>query len=288
MGLHHRIHELSAAREGGIVAAAEAVFIVHVWNVERSRKLIGFHTIFGFGGHRLRLSPDGSCCYTGSYTKRQVACYAVADGSETWVSDHIGQVQRVRLSHDGGRLYCSLDSRSTVVLDSTTGAAVARLRGVWDVHDSPWGALRLVEREDLALEADDGKRLWTLQRSSFAVLAVAMSETAVCICEAGGMLRMVGIASPTSGWTYHTPKGTHVLRVWYDSGANAFIGVNDAYEHGGPSSLLRFDARTREPQTVCSLPRADYEFVPALGYLVSTNGDVIDATTGQFLEPLQF
>jgi len=87
------VHELSSARHKPIIAAAASKRAVAIWNGETGERLTEMDTVYGFGGGRLALSPDGTCCVAADYSKFGVACYAALDGRVRWHRRDVRHVQ---------------------------------------------------------------------------------------------------------------------------------------------------------------------------------------------------
>jgi len=282
------IRQLAASFSGSHIAAGEFEGTVHVWDLATAKLTTAFPTILDFGGTRLAITGDGRCCLTAAYHVEGLAAYAANDGTELWRRRDLKKAQAVRLSIDDRRIYCSFDRKACHVLNRESGKTIRTLPGVRDVWESPYEPLMLLEKRTLVLQALDGKKVASIGRESFAVLRVAFAPGLVCVGESGGPLRCLSTYTGQEVWRY-SQRGRHVVELAYAEAAKAFVGVSWAYEHGGPSRLLRFGQESGQASEVSELRHTeDRTFCQRGSRLLSSDGSVVDSATGRSEPNLPF
>jgi hypothetical protein len=139
---------MAAARNVARLAAACVERTVQIWDVDKCQRLSEFDSVFGFGGNRVALSPNGDICAAAGWTKGKrggVAAYDALTGCPIWHRADIRQTQFVRFSCAGDIVGCGVEVGRFQRLDPRTGATVDTLTGVKKIFDSPFSNLLLLE-----------------------------------------------------------------------------------------------------------------------------------------------
>jgi hypothetical protein len=229
--------EAVAARCAPIVAAAshsgnypEVKGTVQIWNWRTGERLSEFPTVFD-GLRRQALSPDGELYVAANWRKGMgggIACYRRQTGERVWHRPELSQVQGIRFSAKGDRLWCRVEERPVHSLDAETGSILATLRGVDDVVESPVSDVALRSRKnDRYLIV--GRETWEIEREKFSMSDAAFSSDACCLAEFTGSVRCVGFESTKERWRYVPPQGFHIIRLSYQSD-QFFYGLLFGYQ----------------------------------------------------------
>jgi hypothetical protein len=243
-----------------------------------------------FGGRRMAISNDGQTLIAGAYRFHGIAAYSGGTGAELWRRKDLKNVQRIHFNGDDSRVFCSFDSGPCESLNTQTGKSGKSLRGVRECVESPFAAVRFLERSrdrDYAIAGPEGP-IATIPRCSFAVLSVAFSKSHVCVSEAGGPVRALDLSSGSELWKHRPVKGTHFLRVAFVERADTFVGVTWPFERGGTMCLQRF-----EPDGSATV-LGEIETAPALAFasrgeaLITAAGPVYDTVSGRQIGSMPF
>src|SRR5689334_2488504 len=132
------IRHLAAASMTERIAAARFEREVAIWDLSTRQRTSAFDTVLDFGGRRLALTPDGSRCIAGAYSRRGIACYNASNGGLVWRRPDLTGVQYISVSPDGKRVFCGFGTGPCVVLDVESGETLERWRGVRRVIGSPF------------------------------------------------------------------------------------------------------------------------------------------------------
>jgi outer membrane protein assembly factor BamB len=274
------IRYLATSLSGSTLAAGEFERKVHVWDLAAANHLASFDTILSAGGTRLAITGDGKVCIAAAYYLEGVAAYSTT-GTEVWRRKDLTKAQKIKVSLDDHRVYCSFDEKSCQVLNRDSGKTIKAWPGVRNVWESPYEAVMLIEKRTLELQTPDEKKVATLPRETFAVLHVAFAPSLVCVSESTGPLRCLSTKTGKEIWRY-AQQGQHFLKLAFAEGANAFVGVCWPYERGGSFRLLRFEPEPGEVSDVADLgPSGNFSFCKRGSRLISSDGSVIDSVTGQ-------
>jgi WD40 repeat protein len=287
------IRHLYAPYDGPRVVGAEFEVTVYVWDLAARRRVSTFATALDYGGYRLAINPRGDLCAVASYNLGGLACYAADTGEVVCIRDDLEKLQRVAYSPDGSRLYCGAERGPLVVLDAETGADIDRYRAADKAFCSPFEPVELLSKRGkspLELRVVGGKRLATLERTTFAILDVAFGPDRLCMTESGGPVRCLGTENGDELWRYTPRAGRHVLRLGYAVTAAAFIGVEWPYAKGGVKRLLRFDPGSGRATLVATVekPCAKEVFCSRGSALLTTEGELIDVVTGAAKRAFRF
>jgi len=78
------IRQLATSFSGSVIAAGEFERTVHIWDLDTKKHLATFVTILDFGGVRLAITGDDTCCFAAAYHREGVAAYSASAGNEIW------------------------------------------------------------------------------------------------------------------------------------------------------------------------------------------------------------
>ena len=279
------IRHLYAPYDGPRVVGGEHEGTVYVWDLAARRRVSTFGTALDFGGNRLAINPRGDLCAVASYHLGGLACYVADTGEVVSVRDDLKKLHKVAYSPDGSRLYCTAERGPLVVLDAETGTDLARYPSTDNVFCSPFQSVELLSKRrqgPVELREVAGRRLATIERTTFAILDVAFGPDRLCLSESGGPVRCLGTEGGEELWRYTPRPGRHALRLGYSPAAAAFFGVEWPYEKGGAKRLLRLDPGSGKATTVLTVqkPSAKEVFCSRGAALLTTEGELIDVTTG--------
>lgn len=282
------IRHLATSWTAGVIAAAEFEHTVHLYDLSARERLRTIETTLDFGGRRLAISKDGRTLIAGAYHVHGIAAYSVETGAELWRRKDLKKVQHINFNGDDSRVLCCFDSGPCESLNAQTGKSGKALRGVRNCLESPYAAVRFLERaRDYAI-ADFEAPIATIPRVSFAALSVAFSKSLLCVSEAGGPVRALDLSSGSELWRHTPAKGTHFLRVAFAETADAFVGVSWPFEHGGTMVLRRFEPDGKTTALAEIGTTAEMEFASRGEQLITSAGPIYEAVSGRQIGSLPF
>ncbi len=248
-----------------------------VWNWRTGERMSEFPTVFD-GMNRHAMSPSGEFYVTANWRKGKnggVACYNTRTGSKIWHRQDLRQVQGIRFSADGCKVWCRVDARPVHCLDSGSGISLGTIRNVDDVVESPYSDLALHSRRraDYFLVGDTTK---TIPRITLGSMSdAAFNSDALCLAEYSGPVRCIDCETGHERWRYSPPKGFHVIKVSYQSD-HSFYGLLFGYEVP-ETALIRFSPDHATCTEICR-----YSVLRRCGGVRYSGGDFGD---GAFLTP---
>jgi hypothetical protein len=293
--------EAVAARSAPIVSVASYTGIdpifrgaAQIWNWSSGERLSEFTTVFdGFGRHSI--SPNGELYVCANWRKGKnggVACYNTSSGEKIWHRQDLRQVQGIRFSANGHKVYCRVEARPVNCLDSGSGISLGNIRTVDDVVDSPYADLALHSRRR-ANYTLVGDKTRSIPRIMPAMSDAAFSRESLCLAEYSGFVRCMDCETGNERWRYLPPKGFHVIRLSYQAD-QCFYGLLFGYEipetalirlspdHGSCTEIGRY-SRARK----CGGVRyANGDFGD--GVFVTAEGAVVSLVDGQVIKHLPF
>jgi hypothetical protein len=285
------IRHIATTLNGDNVAVAEVDTSVYVWNLANNSEITQFQTILDNGGNRLAITTDGRNCIAGAYHIHGIASYCVANRTEEWSRSDLKKVQRIRVSLDDERVFCSFEGKSFQILNRKDGTTIAALRGINGLRESPYDPVSVVDRKnrDFAIRSQNGKTIANVPRTTFAALDLSFAPHRFCISESGGPVRCISVGDGIEIWRFAPPSGYHILKLAYCESTASFHGIIWGYEEGGACQLIRWDAATGAMQPVVELgARAKYGFCQRGSRLIATDGTIWDVATGDIIRTLPF
>src|SRR5262249_2024566 len=141
---------------------------------------------------RLSIDVRGDVCVAGAYHARGIAAYDVQSGRLRWQRKDLTKVQDLRVSPDGGTVFCVFERRTAHALSAADGCTQRTIRGACFIGQSPFdGTVFLDATKRPAFVTSrfepfahlEGERDW------FAILDSAFSPTSFCASLAGGPTR---------------------------------------------------------------------------------------------------
>ncbi len=220
------------------------------WNWSTGELLTECKTVFD-GTNRQAVSPSGESYVAANWRKGKrggVGCYDVKTGERVWHRTDLRQVQGVRFSADGEKVWCRVDDSPVHCLEARSGSLLAKLKGVDDVAESQYTDLQLHSRRraDYLLV---GAATRAIPRITFAMSDAAFSSNSLCVAEYNGPVRCIDCASGKELWRYVPPQGFHVIKVSYQSDG-CFYGLLFGYEVP-ENALIRFSPDCGECTELC-------------------------------------
>jgi len=282
------IRTLVAATNAPIVAAALFERTVQIWNWNTGVRACEFDTVTD-GRPHLALSPSGDYLVAANWRKGKhggVACYGTRTGEKFWHRLDIRRSGRLRFASNGSSIWCGIRGSPLQQLDARTGETIACMRAVEEVLDSPYSDHCLViSRQQLRIK---GTKDIVVPKLSFAVLDVAFSPDALCLSEAGGVVRCIDLGLRLERWRYVPPHSHHLIFLSYNYADHSFYGTQWMYERGGPYMLIRLREATGAFSEVCRLNAYPDCCCFANGIVVTSSGDVISLRNGSTVRRLEF
>lgn len=280
------IRTLRAAAHAPVIAAALFERTVQIWNWGTGERTCEFDTVTD---GRLSLSPSGDYLVAANWRKGKrggVACYSTRTGEKLWHRQDIRRTGRLRFASNDAAIWCGIAGSPLQRLDANTGETVAAERAVQEVVDSPYSAHRLViSRQQIRIQ---GTSEVVVPRLSFAVLDAAFSENALCLTEAGGIVRCIDLDLGQERWRYVPPTSHHLIFLSYNNVDHCFYGTQWLYEHGGPYLLIRLPEITGAFSEVCCLNAYPDWCCFGDGIVVTSSGDVVCLQNGNTIRRLEF
>ena len=128
-----QVRHIAIARARPVAALAAFESQVAIWDLQTLRRTIEFETVLDFGGRRLALSSDGSCCIAGAYNRDGVAAYDTNTGRVLWSRRDLKKVQYVSFSAafaGFGRVNSTRRSSTTAFNQCCVRVLIARPSGL--------------------------------------------------------------------------------------------------------------------------------------------------------------
>ena len=240
-----------------------------------------FETTFDSGGNRLALSDELDGILAAAYHVHGLAFYCCATGRERWRRRDIKKVQHVALSRDGLAAYCGREGSALAIVDLGSGNTTRTIRGARSLHDSKYDAVQFLDATAPQLLSAAGKRLFRVERTTFAFLDVAFAPGLLLLTESGGPVRCIEIATGNERWRYQPREGRHVLHLGYREAEPSLLGVEWPFAKGGAKRLVRWspDSGAVVDSVILGGP-VDCCFGLSGEVIVSADGDVRATSTG--------
>ena len=261
-----------------------------IWDTSTGKTLSEFPTVFD-GMRRHALSSDGEFYAAANWRKGKdggVACYNTRTGDRIWHRADLGQVQGIRFSPKGDKVWCCVEQRPVHCLDSGTGILLAKLRGVSDVVESAYSSDLVLQSRNRAFFLIANSKAKEVRKEPGSMMSDAVfSPDALCLAEYVGPVRCLDCKTGEERWRYTPPRGSHVIRLSYqDDGA--FYGHLFEFESDG-AALLRFSSTDGACIQVCryelsATPGGDF----GVGLFVAGNGEMISLLDGRIVDQLSF
>jgi hypothetical protein len=266
-----------------------------VWNWRTGERLSEFPTVFD-GMNRHAMSPNGELYVAANWRKGKnggAACYNTRTGEKIWHRQDLRQVQGIRFSANGDKVWCRVEARPVHCLDAGRGTSLGAIRNVDDVVESPYSDLALHgrRRADYFLVGDTTK---TIPRITPGRMSdAAFSSDALCLAEYSGPVRCIDCETGRERWRYLPPQGFHVIKVSYQTD-HSFYGLLFGFEVP-ETALIRFSP---DQGTCTEIGR--YSLLKRYGGVrygggdfgdgafVTATGHVVSLSDGQVLRHLAF
>ncbi len=288
--------EIVTARSVPIVSAASHTGIypffkgtARIWNWRTGERLSEFPTVFD-GMSRHALSPDGEFYIAANWRKGNdggVACYSTRTGERKWHQSGLRQVQGIRFSAHGDKVWCCIEQRPVHCLDTGTGLILAKLRGVNEVVESPYFTDLVLQSRGRAFFLIADHKAKEVPRLSFSMSDAVFSSDALCLAEYTGPVRCIDCESGEERWRYLPPRGFHVIALSHQVD-QAFYGYLFGYE-SPEAALLRFSPDNGTCAEVCRYDlskRHGGDF--GQGVFIAGNGDVLSLLDGRVVREMPF
>lgn len=133
-----------------------------------------------------------------------------------------------------------------------------------------------------------GAEEFQIPRMTSATLDVDFAPDCVCFSEAGGLVRCVDYWNGCTRWVFRPEPGSHALQIHYNSTDDSFYAVVWDYDMGRFRRLLRIELVSGEQETVCALKSSNEKFLSKRAELITSDGTVIELSTGRRINRLDF
>jgi hypothetical protein len=275
------IRQIASAGGAARIALGQFEKTVSVWNLEPPRRVATFDTILDFGGQRLALSEDGATVVAAAFDFEGVAAYDASTGKLRWQRRDIEHPQVVSVSHATAAIYVGVEDGPCSVLALENGETLAQIPGVRQVVESPHGPLVFLDEARPHVAGLDRTRLFSIERGTFAFLAIAFAPSRLAVSESGGPVTCFEIPSGDICWRFVPPQGTHCLELSYLPGNDQFAGVLWPFASGGVKELVTFDDRGNATTVKYLGMTATECFCPAVSALVTAECKLVYLPSGQ-------
>jgi hypothetical protein len=283
------IRHLATSRSGSIFAAAKFKSVVSIWDLKDQKKISEFPTVLDFGGSRLAIDETGERCVAGAYSVNGIWCYNTREGSVVWNRKDLKKVQGIWMLPSQSEIACAFADEPLQVLRLSDGKTLQTLRSCHWLQISPFEPVQFAEKAKPELQTLDGSRIAQFERESFAILSVAFGHGVVAISEAAGPTRCFETAQGRQLWCYRAPKGNHFVELGYNSETRHFLGIEWAYERGGPKTLVVFDVESGKVVNKLHIGSSIIEeFCTSGTRLLSSSGWLIETSTGKLAGHFDF
>lgn len=220
-------------------------------DLRRGNAISRFETRFDAGGHRLALSDQVDGVLAAAFERHGLALYSCITGTERWRRADLKKIQRISLSRDGLTAFCGREAASLAVIDINTGETKRQIRGAQALYESSFDRVQVLDTAHPHAIGEDGNRLFTIDRVTFAFLDVGFAPGAIVVSESGGPVRCIDNLTGAERWRYTPKNGSHVLELGFRLGDASVLGVEWPFEKGGPKTLVSWalsDGKVRNRQ----------------------------------------
>ena len=283
------IYELAAG--SSLLAAADFERTIEIWGIPALHKVCQIKGDYIFGNGNLAVHPQRQQICVGTASARgKVAGYDAKNGKLLWRRPSLPYPGQLRYSFLGDLVYCSIDKGRVLQLDSSTGDTVVVIqdsRGCFEgehcIFICPSSGLDYRIRQKSSMEEV------RLKKSSFAALDVVLTEDTAFLTESGGAIISIDTHTGYENWRYSPPKGSHALKLHWGSRLKALYAVVWHYEGNLFRNLLRLEEKDGQAGLVCEITNSSGEaFIEATQSMITTNGDIIDLSSGRMLDKIPF
>jgi outer membrane protein assembly factor BamB len=250
---------------------------VEIWDVVMAKRVSGFPTVLDYGGTRLCLDAKGKRCFAGAFKRKGLAAYDAGTGDVLWTRPDIKAVQYIARA-SGERVFVGVDRGPAQVLAAETGKTVEKLNGVRRAYEDARGRVRFLDKRTPVVELASGKS-FSVERSTFAILDVAIGPASLCLSEAGGPVRCFDL-SGREMWRCQSPSGEHVISLFHASKTDGFFGVAFDYGDTGQLQLVRVGPNAKTNR-VAVLTGAKADVCLDGEALLQSDGQMLAVSTGK-------
>jgi len=284
------ISELSASKTPTWVAAGYFKDAVQIWDVSSRVKVTEFPTDYCSGARNLAFAPSAQIVVAGLSTDHgKVTAYEVPSGKPLW-EQKLAYPSLLRFDLSGESVLCSSADRSSFRLDVQTGVIIQKIEGVSHYFEGPYGDILSVPARNRngAFRLVSRGHNFEVARRSFALLDAQFSPDSICLSEAVGPVRCINCTDGTERWRFDPGADSHVLRLHYSSGMDAFFGVLRHLGKGGSRQLVRFETQSGIHSRICDLDSWDEVFLDTIDQLVTSAGEIRNLLNGVLVDRLAF
>ena len=270
-------------------ATAEFQDKVTLWSVGGRTRLTQIRTVLDFGAKRLVvLQEQGFGLLSAANFYGPVNAYDL-EGNVIWSRKDLVGVQQLAAIPSQRELMIGVgsDGQPYRILSALDGKEITKLDGIKEVYASSTTPLilaitaqRSICLTELRLTEVHSTTIWKRPLESFAVLHGCLSSKEVAYSEAGGAVYCLDMRGKQK-WVVNPEKNRHFLRLAWNQVAARWMAIDWDYARGGAKRLLEI-SETGVVRLVTDLGEpAESEFFATGERLVTSNGDILDISSGQ-------
>ncbi|MBC7855051.1 MAG: hypothetical protein IAF94_16590 [Pirellulaceae bacterium] len=268
-----------------ILLQTEHERIVHAWHLESRKRIWTMETTFTTSA---AINDDASELYVTSRAYYGIAAYRCCDGQELWRRKDLGD-RSVKCSRNPKILY-SFNPTSCEPLNRLTGKSKSLLRGVHELWESPYQAIRLFEKKSgyQVVRDEDQTVVAKMPRLSFATLDVCFTPSTVLISESREAVRCFDTQCGRQLWRHDPPSDSHYILLAFAPALEKFFGLQWNPRRGGDYELFSFDPVSGRPAHISSVVGDDAVFCLDGTAIVTREGRMISVEDGMKMGRLDF
>ena len=169
-----------------------------------------------------------------------------------------------------------MDEKPLHVLDCLNGNTMEMVRGVKAKWMSCYEDVYLLEKSSTLDIYKCGKKLFSIKRTTYAILTAAFSQDILFISEAAGPISAYWLSDGALAWRVYPEEGSHFLNIGYNNQSKNLYCVLWSYKNGGPKFLctLESNSGTFNDRFKLDDPAVETCFAKRGSYFLTSNGDV--------------
>jgi WD40 repeat protein len=229
------------------------------------------------GGSRFGYTNELQAFIAAAYHRYGIELYSSISGEVIWKRKDIKRTQKISLSIDGKLAFTSFSDGPLQVIDLHSGATIEKMRGITSYIESEDGKYVFVEDRQPYIEIKELKSKMTLEKESFAILSVDISNNVFLVSESCANIRCFDINNKELLWRYNPRPGIHFLSVAIVE-QSAFC-VSWPYQKGGDKEIVQFNLENgkiiKRKKIGCPI---DVIIVPKKRIAITSDGREINLT----------
>jgi hypothetical protein len=298
------ILEVAASRNATIVAAAFAEKVVQVWDLpsdapHSGTKIAEFSTVLMGGAKNLAVHPNGKTVIAGASKASggRIAAYAIPSGRMLWERRKLRYPSNLRFAPSGEHFWyrsCANEAWKVEQVDAATGATVKVNKGLNFYEEGSYG-YTVMSPSVSSRFILWGQRELQIRKITSRLFDVAFAPDCVYLAEMassddgiGGPLRCIDYADGSVRWRNDCELGSHILGLYYNARDGFLYAFLRRFAKEAYQRLIRFDAVTGHREDLAGVDGAQWAFVPQRDQLVTSDGEILELSTGRLVGHLDF